>query len=194
MCCRYGYEPGTVTDVRELADHISPEAEHFRTGDVRPSDPAVILKGGPDKKAIHADVMPWGFFSFDKKLLINARAETAIEKKSFSDSILRRRCIIPASHFYEWDRNKVKNIFTDSEGGSLYMAGFYDLFDQENRFIILTTAANGSMAPVHDRMPLLLQRDQIEDWIFCDDQLMDNLKQRPQELQRKAEYEQLSLF
>ena len=194
MCCRYGYESGTAMDVRDLADYISPEAGNFRTGDVHTSDPAVVLKSGPEEKAIYADVMPWGFFSFDKKLMINARAESATEKKSFSDSILRRRCIIPASHFYEWDRNKIKNKFADPEGVSLYMAGFYNLFDQENRFIILTTAANESMAPVHDRMPLLLRRDQIEGWICRDDQFMGYLKQRPQELLRKTEYEQLSLF
>lgn len=193
MCCRYGYETGTKIDIRELADYVSSEAEHFRACDVHPSEPGVVLRTGAGHSEIRADVMLWGLSAFNKKLLINARAETALEKKSFSDSVLRRRCIIPAACFYEWDRDKVKNTFRSRGDSSLYMAGFYNIFDNENRFIILTTAANESMNPVHDRMPLILPRSQAIDWIRNDAMVREYLSSRPSELDRSAEYEQLSL-
>lgn len=194
MCCRYGYETGTEIDVERIADLVLPGAKKIPKGDVHPSEPAVILKAGPEKEEVYADTMQWGFLSFDRKLLINARSESALEKKSFSDSILHRRCIIPAAHFYEWDKNKIKNTFTPLQGASLYMAGFYNLFDNENRFIILTTAANGSMAPVHDRMPLLLPEEKVREWIWRDDFVQDYLRVRPAELGRTSEFEQLSFF
>lgn len=181
-------------DVSRIADWVSPAARSYRPGEVRPSDRAVILKAGKEKSEIHADTMAWGFFSFDNKLLINARAESATEKKSFAGSVLRRRCIIPAGYFHEWDKNKTKYSFSLTNGASLYMAGFYNLFGNSNRFIILTTQANDSMAPVHDRMPLLLPEDQVRKWIWQDDLIMEYLAARPPELSRKTEYEQLTLF
>lgn len=61
--------------------------------------------------------------------------------------------MIPAAGFYEWSRQKEKNTFYRKDGKPLYLAGFYDRFDKEDRFVILTTVANASMRPVHDRMP-----------------------------------------
>lgn len=194
MCCSYGYETGSAVDVSRIADRISPGVQSFRYGDIRPSDPAVILKAGKERSEVYADTMAWGFFSFDNKLLINARAESATQKRSFAESVLRRRCIIPAGCFYEWDQKKIRNTFTDPDGSSLFMAGFYNLFENNNRFIILTTGANESMAPVHDRMPLILPEDQIREWIWRDDLVLDFLAAQPPELSRKPEYEQLSFF
>ena len=55
-----------------------------------------------------AEEMSWGFPQYQKKgLLINARAETALERKMFRDSVLHRRCIIPAKQFYEWDQGRL---------------------------------------------------------------------------------------
>ncbi|MDY4969915.1 MAG: SOS response-associated peptidase family protein [Lachnospiraceae bacterium] len=117
-----------------------------------------------------------------------------------------------AGHFYEWDRTKTKVTFSgasDGENSSLYMAGFYNYFhiDQgfddrtgkrggidEFRFIILTTGANESMKPVHDRMPLILPENQIRDWIFDDGLVGEILEQSSPMLSRYQEYEQLTLF
>ena len=73
------------------------------------------------------------------------------------------------------------------------MAGIADLFDEEVRFVILTTAANESMIKVHDRMPLILEQEQLEDW-FDNEKMQAILRQKPVMLKRQAEYEQLSLF
>ena len=60
--------------------------------------------------------------------------------------------------------------------------------------MILTTAANESMKPVHDRMPLLLERDEIEKWLFEDSQTESLLHKNPALLERRADFEQISLF
>ena len=73
------------------------------------------------------------------------------------------------------------------------MAGFCDWFENERRFVILTTDANESMRKVHDRMPLILEKEQLADWF--DDRKMEDLPhQVPIQLKREAEYEQQSLF
>ena len=101
--------------------------------------------------------------------------------------------MIPASGFYEWNRLREKNTFTRSNASVLYLAGFCDWFDNERRFVILTTAANESMIKVHDRMPLILEKEQLEDW-FDNEKMQVILRQGPVMLKRQAEYEQLSLF
>ena len=193
MCCQYGYLPGTLDDIYDITEDVSEDALRVPFGDIRPSDNAVIIKKEP-QKLLCASAMPWGFLSFDKKLLINARAETVFEKKSFAESALKRRCIIPAACFYEWDRDKVKNTFMLSDHTPLFLAGFYNMFDGADRFIIITTEANETMAPVHDRMPLIFEKEEIEPWIFNDSDARELLKKTPAPLERTPEYEQLSLF
>jgi putative SOS response-associated peptidase YedK len=108
------------------------------------------------------EIKCWGFPGFmDKQLVINARSESAMEKKMFCDAVERRRIVIPAAGFYEWNRQKEKSTFTRKDSSVLYMAGIYRRYEDGDRFAILTTAANESMEPVHDRMPLILDKDEI---------------------------------
>ena len=135
------------------------------------------------------------FFQVNKKgLLINARAETALERKMFRDSVLHRRCIIPAKQFYEWDQDKNKVTFLGENQPILFMAGFYNHFQDKDRFIILTTQANESVSPIHYRMPLILDRSELEDWVYEDSFLEFALHKTPSQLARRQEYEQQSLF
>ena len=76
----------------------------------------------------------------------------------------------------------------------LYMAGLYNRYQDEDRFVILTTAANESMKPVHGRMPLLLERDEISKWMFEARLTEDFLQKTPALLQRRTDFEQMSLF
>lgn len=194
MCCRYGYEPGLIDDFDIETGNIETGVKDYPRTDVYPSDPAVIMTSDFRKQNLCVRIMPWGFPQRDNKLLINARAETALEKKTFADSIQRRRCVIPASQFYEWDRDKVKNTFYLPERTPVYMAGFYNLFGSADHFIILTTAANGSMKEVHERMPLILNKDEAENWLFDDSRIKDLLMIIPPILERESDYEQLSFF
>lgn len=193
MCCRYYFDDATFKDIQKIVKDIDKKLNGYRYGDVYPSDSALIITGR--EKNLQAEEMHWGFKSYqNNQLMINARAETACQKSSFKDSVARRRCIIPAKHFYEWDAEKNKVTFASEESPVLYMAGFYNQFDGEDRFIILTTAANESMRRVHDRMPLILQKNQVEEWIYEDRMVEKFLKEEPPMLKSHQEYEQLSLF
>ena len=98
-----------------------------------------------------------------KGLLINARCEGIREKNTFGDSVRRRRCVIPASGYYEWDSRKNKVAFNRIDKKPIYMAGVYNLVDNAERFVVITTEANESVRNVHDRMPLILEENEIDD-------------------------------
>lgn len=116
-----------------------------------------------------------------------------MDKPAFYNGIRYHRVIIPANGFYEWNSWKEKNTFTRFDSSVLFMAGFCDYLENERRFVILTTKANDSMKQIHDRMPLVLEREQLNDW-FDDKKVNELLCQTPVLLKREAEYEQQSLF
>ena len=149
--------------------------------DVYPSQQAIVLAADPNLPGnVITKQMIWGFPGIQNKgFLINARAETALKKKTYRESILLRRCVIPASGFYEWNRAKEKFAFERRE---------------EERFVILTTAANASVAPVHERMPLMLDGDEVNAWILDDSVTEQILSKVPGGLKSRTDYEQMTLF
>ena len=112
----------------------------------------------------------------------------------FRNSILRRRCVGPAKHFYEWDASKNKITFWRTGEPVLYMAGIYDRFDGMERFTVLTTAANESVSRFHDRMPVILNRDELEPWVFEDGTFSNLMKKKMPVLEHWQDNEQISLF
>ena len=169
------------------------------TGDIRPSDYATVLSSSNNQ--LVASAKRWGFPGFQSsKLIINARAESVLERKMFRESVLRRRLIIPATGFYEWNPNKEKVTFSPFRSSDstttpiLFLAGFYNHFEGEDKFVILTTSANESMKGTHDRMPLIINPYEIEDWLFDDYQIETFLKCTPPLLNKTQPYKQHSLF
>ena len=161
--------------------------------DIRPSEPAEVLCG--DGKRLISEQMIWGFPRPEGKgLLINARAESALEKKSFRDSVLHRRCAIPAKGFYEWNPYKEKFTYERQDSLRLFLAGCYALFECRKRFVILTTGANASVSPVHSRMPLILEPGEVRQWVLEDAETEKFLRKIPVQLRAETEYEQLRLF
>ena len=161
--------------------------------DVRPTEEALVL-ADVENQMIPRNVK-WGLPGFQKgQVIFNARCETALDKGMFREGVLHGRIVIPAVSFYEWNRRKEKNAFTRPDGRVIYMAGFCKGEGSEERFTILTTAANESMLPVHDRMPLILEESEIEPWLYREDWTESILRKVPKPLSREAEYEQLSLF
>ena len=151
-------------------------------GLIRPTDPAPYL-------FYEHDVLKTGTASFGyrvQSLIINGRAETLTEKYLFRDA-LKHPVIIPASEYYEYNPRKQKYTFRREDNEPLYMAGF--LID--GSFVIITTAANSSVQPVHDRMPLILEEDEMKRWLKGDATL---LKKVPGRLQATTSFEQTSLF
>lgn len=208
MCGRFYVDEGTAKEIERVIRGVNLRIQKMRTGDIYPSQPAGILTchslpknplsvdpAAENSLALELKEMHWGFPQYQKKgLLINARAETALERKTFRESVLHRRCVIPARHFYEWDSDKNKVTFFREDRSVLFMAGFYNRFQDEVRFIILTTQANASVGPVHNRMPLVLENGELEDWVYDDKFTEYALHKTPPELWREQEYEQQSLL
>ena len=193
MCSRY-YINSDIEDELEkvISDADQQIGQNYFTGDICPTDMAPIIE--KTDHGLKLSTCKWGYLlSKGTKLVINARAETVMNKPAFQNGILYHRILIPASGFYEWNHLKEKNTFTKPDDATLYIAGFCDWFENERRFVILTTAANDSMIKVHDRMPLILEKEQMEDW-FNNEKMKTILRQVPARLKRHAEYEQQSLF
>lgn len=131
--------------------------------------------------------------SRSKGVVINARGETVQEKAMFRRSFEQRRCVIPAGGFFEWSGKgagkgkgaKEKYLFRETPGEPLYMAGIYNRFGAERRFVILTTAANKSMRDIHDRMPIILPGGQLEKWLKEERFAAALLRDIPPKLQRE---------
>jgi len=110
--------------------------------------------------------------------MINARAETLLEKASFKRLIRTRRCIVPADGFYEWqqqDSKKQPMRIVMQDGGIFSMAGLYDIWtNPEGKKIstctIITTTPNQLMENIHDRMPVILRAEDEEEWLSRENQ------------------------
>ena len=192
MCGRYYVDDDTAREIEKVVQRDE-KLRRESKGDIYPSHAATVITGR--KPYLMAEEMVWGFPQYQKKgLLINARADTVLERKMFRDSVLHRRCIIPAKQFYEWDQDKNKVTFLGENQPVLFMAGFYNHFQDKDRFIILTTQANESVSPIHHRMPLILDRSELEDWVYEDSFLEFALHKTPSQLARRQEYEQQRLF
>ncbi len=166
MCGRY-YFSADDTDERVAAILRILERTHpgqFKTGEILPGDaaPAVIRRG--DRLAPVPAV--FGFPGFQgKKLLLNARSETAAEKKTFAECLKERRILLPATGFYEWSSDRTKYLFSVGAATVFYLCGLYRLVEGEYRFVILTRAANESMIEIHDRMPVIIEEDQVRPYL-----------------------------
>jgi len=115
--------------------------------------------------------------------LINARAETASEKPSFRNAFRRHRCLIPTSGFYEWrrqERGKQPYFIRMRDGRPFAFAGLWDRWENPDKGVIetctiLTTAANAVLAPIHDRMPVILPSTGYARWLDPSSQDPDSL-------------------
>jgi len=191
MCGRYTFfTDKELQEVDDIIEQISNDIqlENMKTGEIFPTNVVPVFLSEQD--AVVPRLMVWGFPNFrNKGVIINARSETAREKKLFGSSLERRRCVVPSTGFYEWDPEKKKYLFNMPDSQMLYMAGIYNPFDGENRFVILTTEANRSMTEVHNRMPVIIPKDRIKDWIEdfnkTDDLL---LREQPGLVKRIADY------
>ena len=104
----------------------------------------------------------------DGKLIINARSETAAEKPMFRDGMQQRRCLLPASHYFEWEkrqREKIKYAIKPSGSDMLFMAGLYRIEGNKARFTILTRTPADNISFIHDRMPVILPKEAMNDWL-----------------------------
>lgn len=186
MCGRYNFTVEQSEEIRELLDKLNAKVRGkiFNTGEIFPTHQVPVLIEEENQASPVLSI--WGFPKFDKKgVIINARSETVFEKKTFRDSVINRRCVIPSTGFYEWDSEKRKFLFKLEGTNTVYMAGIFSYYQDEMRFVILTTQANESMKDVHNRMPLVIYKHEIETWILDDKATGDILNRVPPMLIRE---------
>ena len=189
MCGRYQFSIDSNETLAQIARETG-RAEF--AGEIFPSSVAPILR--LKNNEIHPVLYDWGFPMQGRRLIINARSETADIKPMFRDSLRSRRCVIPSSGFYEWDSEKHKYFFQLPGEDTLYMAGIYDRHGGKDCFCILTTDANDSMKDIHDRMPLVLTKEQVFNWL-CDETIaLQLLRETPPALEKTSNEAQLQLW
>jgi putative SOS response-associated peptidase YedK len=187
MCGRYNFTVEQSDEIREILEKLNAKFHQaaVKNGEIYPTDRAPILI--EEEKEVSPTLSGWGFPKFDGKgVMINARAETAFEKKTFRDSLVSRRCVIPSTGFYEWDGEKKKYLFRLEDTNALYMAGLYNVYQGELRYVILTTDANASMKEIHNRMPLILPKRELATWILDQSATGDLLRSVPPQMVRQV--------
>ncbi|MGF7145081.1 putative SOS response-associated peptidase YedK [Anaerotaenia torta] len=183
MCGRYMFMLEKNDEIIELLEQLEAETyeRKVKTGEIRPTDQALILIS-TDQGIIPAAGI-WGFPQFNGKgVLINARSETAFEKKTFRDSMIDRRCIVPSTGFYEWDAGKRQYLFNMEGDKVLYLAGLYNFYKGELRYVVLTTEANESVREIHDRMPVIIPRQEITAWLTDQQASAELMRRTPPQL------------
>ena len=162
---------------------ITTKGEIFPTGVV-----PVIASNKAGKKAVFP--MKWGYAG--KTLLLNARSETAAVKPTFKDSWESHRCIVPASWYFEWEhavdsagKTVAGNKYLIQTKGSdmTWLCGLYRMEKGLPYFVILTREADDEIRFIHDRMPLIMPDELVDEWIRPDAQ--------PEILMKKAQTEMI---
>lgn len=176
MCGRFAVAeiPKPLLDELEITD-----VPDFQTRyNLAPSQVAPVALGrGSD--GFRVEVFKWGLVPFWAKdpsignRLINARAETASEKPSFRDAFKKRRCLVPATGFYEWKKeadSKQPYLLRPVDGEGMAFAGLWERWtapdgEELRTFTILTTAALGMIKDIHHRMPVIAPRKLWRPWL-----------------------------
>lgn len=194
MCGRYCIDDD-YTGIRQIAAAATNRSrENIKTGEIRPSDLAPVIRGRHGMMAV--EVVKWGYWHPEyKHLVFNARADTSLRYGSFK----RPRCVVPSSGFYEWNHaaygRKDKYLLKKPNAEITYMAGLIKTVKTEEgereAFLILTTDANDSMIsqntelclfpddrrPIHDRMPVIIEPEECFAWL-SDDNFAKQVLQR----------------
>ncbi len=174
--------------------------EHFQVGDqpdleprynIAPSQGIAAVRFDPESGDRRLAVLKWGLipsWAKDKKIgykMINARGETVADKPAFRAAFRHRRCLIPASGFYEWKRekrNKQPYYFQMKHGRLFAFAGLWESWKSPEEEIIesctiITTEANALLESIHDRMPVIIHEADYEQWLNIRNQDKGELRQ-----------------
>jgi putative SOS response-associated peptidase YedK len=175
------------TDELPLRYNVAPSQQVYAIAERRP-------KGEGDEPRRQLGSFKWGLvpsWAKDPSIgnrMINARAETLSSRNAYKRALARRRCIIPADAFYEWQvqefegrRRKAPYVIQHRDGTPLAFAGLWEVWhDAEEQplrtCVIITTEANRLLAPIHDRMPVVLPREAWDEWLDPDNQDVTRLQ------------------
>jgi putative SOS response-associated peptidase YedK len=146
---------------------------------VAPTQPVPIVRLAAGVRSLA--LVRWGFVPAWVKdprnftLLVNARGESVSERAAFRNAMARRRCLFPADGFYEWKAGGEKSrpyFVRPRGGGPIAFAGLWETWmgpngEEVETACILTTAANRLLAPIHDRMPVVIAPEAFDLWLDC---------------------------
>lgn len=177
MCGRYTmtHAEAAMAALRErLGLEVAKDTAFPTRYNVAPTQIMPVVKGG---KSISLAALQWGHFvqftpESKPTLLINGRSEEAVQKRTFKKPVQEHRCIVPADGFFEWLRTqggkvRVPYYFRMKDHRTFWIAGLYWPTTEEapSSYILLTTGPNALMAPIHDRMPVILDDDNARKWL-----------------------------
>ncbi len=177
MCGRYTLRDPEAVAAAMLAIGATPPADPIpRRYNTAPTQvmPVVVVPSGSAPQGIH---MRWGIVPFyarnapKPEHLFNARSETAAEKVSFRQSVQKRRCLVPADGFFEWrrqaDGSKTPFFIRVCGEAPFWIAGIFEeaCLSHPQGYALLTTGPNELMAPIHDRMPVILPLPAAKHWL-----------------------------
>ena len=177
MCGRFTlFEADKVLSKEFGVSGVPPLSPRYN---IAPSQPVAAVRAASAGAGRELVLLRWGLipsWSKDPSIgnrLINARAETVREKPSFRGAFRRHRCLIPANGFYEWQRQEhgKQPYFVRMRDERLFsFAGLWDRWESPDKGVIetctiLTTAANAVLAPLHDRMPVILPPGEYDRWL-----------------------------
>ena len=165
--------------IREIFATLGAVPNHAPSWNVAPTQNALVVRRHPDTGERRLDALSWGLIpSFTKdpkggRKPINARAETVATSGMFRGAFAGRRCLVPMDAFYEWETaatGKQPWAFARADGALLAMAGLWEGWrdpagEVRRTFTIATTAANGFMRRIHDRMPVIVEQDAWPLWL-----------------------------
>ncbi len=183
MCGRYGFGYNKVNEIYERWEIEDRDLDYASRFNIAPSqDAPVIVRHSPN----HLMVVQWGFMpkwmegKKGARALINARSDGLKTSKTFLKPLQFSRCIVPATHFFEWKKTG-ENLgpycikLKDEEFFS--MAGLLIDFEGEKRYVIITTEPNNLMVPIHNRMPAILKKEDEDRWLNPDETDVDVLSE-----------------
>jgi len=178
MCCRYWADDSP--ELREIVEEMnqSPLVEKWKQttgitiyGEIRPTNVVpVIASRRSGEKAVFP--MKWGFSG--RTLLINARVETAAQKPTFKEAWEAHRCIVPASWYYEWEhingndgkkQTGDKYLIQPKGSAMTWLCGLYRIENGLPVFVVLTREPGEGIRFIHDRMPLIMPGEYVDEWI-----------------------------
>jgi len=174
MCGRYATTRSDA-DLTLLFDAVNVTEQLAPSWNVAPTDPVPLIRVSQRHQARVLDTARWGLvppWAADLRgaaRMINARAETVATSPAFAPSFAKRRCLVPADGWYEWvraGRQRQAYFMTPADGAPVAFAGLWSVWGKDVlTCTIVTTAALGALAGVHDRMPLILPPDRWSSWL-----------------------------
>lgn len=167
----------SLFEIGALPPDMPPPAARYN---IAPTQPILIVRASNrpgEREVAHVVwglIPPWSKDPSIGSRMINARSETAAEKPSFRNSLRRRRCLIPATGFYEWRKNsggtKQPYVMHREDGSPFAMAGIWETWrgpgdGEVESAAILTTGPNSLMSSIHDRMPVIVDPKDFPLWL-----------------------------